>query len=138
AANTAHYSWPGLAIFSLFYSGVLVGMRRSYDASYEKDAHVRNNPPDAQHVPLREEIIAARLSPLFGLPPIRVTADAPLKHPFCTNSRTIMLHPETAKKFSPAETEWIVAHELDHIRNERDLDLTAPAYTFALVGGGGG
>ena len=136
--NAAQHGWQGMAVMGAVGTMIAGGMLRSFDQLYEEDEKRMGFAPRSSDLPTREEDIAARVSQHFGLPPVRVVAGAPETSPFQVVNQAIQIHPGTTPHFSDEALEWVMAHELDHIRNLRDLNLRIPVFSCGLVSIAGG
>lgn len=157
-ANVAAYGWPGLFVLSAITAGMMVRANQNLDYSIDirqRRRKLNGDADDLEHLlkkisakldqidprraekdewpvkpETREQRMSRLLSPSFGLPVIAVKADALDGRPFGTDMMHIVIDPVAAKRLSDNEMEFVIAHELDHIRMERDFYALTPIDSF--------
>lgn len=86
----------------------------------------------------REQRLSRTLSPLFGLPVIEVNHHDKKTKPFYTDLNKIHVDPTVAEHLTDGELAWVIAHELEHMRRDRDLYMLVPIKGLNTVAVGTG
>lgn len=127
------YGWQGLFAMSALTVGMTTCMRRFHDEKVRQDHMFRHFGAIMPHPPSREMAISARLSGSFDTARVGVFPTGTAEIPFSTNFQIISIYPPFAEKMSDSAMEFVIAHELSHIRTPHDVQAYFPHLSAAYV-----
>lgn len=119
------YGWTGLFVAAAF-AGVMTARHGAMLHLYTRSAQSYHRRRQPETPPGREQVLSDQITNRLGMPSIPVSIENRNDDLALTDLKYIYIAPRVAKDLKDPEMRWLLAHEIDHVRNSHDLYLQIP------------